>query len=183
MPTNTNILLIRHAEKPDDDTDPTLAVPGQERAQAYVVYFQNYAIGSKPLKLDSIFVAENSKKSHRPKLTVTPLAEALGLKPNHDYKDKDVDGAAKAILALGGDILVCWHHEEILPLAEQLGAPTAELPPKWPGDVFGWLLQLSFDASGALTVSVVDQKLMYDDYGKEPLAVLEPATPPPTGPS
>jgi hypothetical protein len=172
MPTNTNVLLIRHAEKPDDDDDTGLAVPGQERAQAYVVYFQNYAIGSHPVKLDAIFASSDSKKSHRPRLTVTPLAEALGLEIDLKYADKDVKGAAAAILALdGADVLVCWHHGEILELAHRLGAPHHTLPPKWPGDVFGWLLQLSFDGKGELSVSVVDQKLMYDDHGQAPPAL------------
>jgi hypothetical protein len=167
MPKNTNVLMIRHAEKPDDDKDPTLAVPGQERAQAYVVYFQHYPSSSKPLRLDHVFAARDSKESHRPRLTVTPLAEALDLLIDLNYPDGDVKGAAKAILALdGANVLVCWHHGKILELAHKLGAPKQTLPPKWPGDVFGWLLQLSFDAHGKLSVSVVDQKLMYDDHGK-----------------
>jgi phosphohistidine phosphatase SixA len=172
MPTNTNVLLIRHAEKPDDDHDKGLAVAGQERAQAYVVYFRNYPSQAHPLKLDHVFAAQDSGKSHRPRLTITPLAEALDLVIDLDYEDKDVKGAAAAILALDdANVLVCWHHGEILELAHKLGAPHHTLPPKWPGDVFGWLLQLSFDAKGKLSVSVVDQQLMYDDYGKPPPAL------------
>jgi hypothetical protein len=169
MPTNTNVLMIRHAEKPDDDKDPTLAVPGQERAQAYLVYFQNYAIGTRPVRLDYIFAAKDSAESRRPRLTVTPLAEALGLVVDLEYEDKDVRDAAAAILRLdGADVLVCWHHGEILELAQRLGAPKHLLPSKWPGNVFGWVLQLGFDGHGKLSVAVVDQKLMYDDHGKKP---------------
>jgi phosphohistidine phosphatase SixA len=169
MPKSTNVLLIRHAEKPDDDSDRTLAVAGQERAQAYVVYFQNYPSATSPLRLDYIFAARDSSKSQRPRLTVTPLAQALYLAIDLSYPDDDVDGAAKAILALdGANVLVCWHHGKILDLALALGAPKDVLPPKWPGHVFGWLLDLSFDADGKLSVSVVDQKLMHDDHGKPP---------------
>jgi hypothetical protein len=50
MTKNTNILLIRHAEKPDSGIG--LAVAGQERAQAYVVYFQNYLINSNLVTLN-----------------------------------------------------------------------------------------------------------------------------------
>jgi hypothetical protein len=170
MPTNTNVLLIRHAEKPDDG-DTGLAVAGQERAQAYVVFFQNYAIGSHPVKLGAIFASSDSKKSHRPRLTVTPLAEALGLAIDLKYADDDVKAAAAAILELDGiDVLVCWHHGKILELAHKLGAPKHTLPPKWPGHVFGWLLELRFDGHGKLAVEVVDQKLMYDDHGQPPPA-------------
>jgi phosphohistidine phosphatase SixA len=169
MPTSTNVLLIRHAEKPTDDKDRTLAVPGQERAQAYVVYFQSYPSVSQPLRLDYVFAAQDSPASQRPRLTVTPLAQALYLAINVDYPEKDVAGAAKAILALdGANVLVCWHHGEILALAQALGAPASTLPSKWPGHVFGWLLQLSFDSKGKLTVSTSNQELMYGDYGKDP---------------
>jgi phosphohistidine phosphatase SixA len=169
MPANTNVLLIRHAEKPSDDKDRTLAVPGQERAQAYVVYFQSYPSVSQPLRLDYIFAAQDSAASQRPRLTVTPLAQALYLSINVDYPEKDVAGAAKAILALdGANVLVCWHHEEILALAQALGASKSSLPPTWPGQVYGWLLQLSFDANGKLTVSTSNQELMYGDCGQDP---------------
>ena len=74
MPKNTNILMIRHAEKPDSGSD--LAVAGQERAQAYVVYFRNYSINSSLVKLDYLFAAANSSASQRPQLTIQPLAAA-----------------------------------------------------------------------------------------------------------
>jgi len=50
MPKNTNILMVRHAEKPDSGRD--LSVTGQERAQAYAVYFQNYVLNGTLLKLN-----------------------------------------------------------------------------------------------------------------------------------
>ena len=90
------------------------------------------------MRIDHIFAAKDSTKSHRPKLTVKPLAKALGIRPNHHYEDKDTTGAAAAIAKLDdAQILVCWHHGEILELAKKLGAPKHTLPPKWPGDVFG----------------------------------------------
>ena len=50
MPKNTNILMVRHAEKPDSGRD--LSVTGQERAQAYAVYFQNYILNGTVLELN-----------------------------------------------------------------------------------------------------------------------------------
>ena len=72
MPKNTNILMIRHGEKPKSGTG--LAVAGQERAQAYSIYFQNYLLNSSPVKLNHLFAAANSNASHRPVLTITPLS-------------------------------------------------------------------------------------------------------------
>jgi hypothetical protein len=50
MPKNSNILMVRHAEKPDSGKD--LSVTGQERAHAYAVYFQNYVLNGTLLKLN-----------------------------------------------------------------------------------------------------------------------------------
>ena len=96
MPKNTNILMIRHGEKPKSGTG--LAVAGQERAQAYSIYFQNYLLNSSPVKLNYLFAAANSNASHRPVLTITPLSTATGLKINQKHKDKDYQKVATDIL-------------------------------------------------------------------------------------
>jgi hypothetical protein len=179
MPKNANILLVRHGEKPQSGTG--LAPAGQARAQAYVAYFQNYAIGGTPIKLQYIFATADSDASHRPRLTVEPLAKALGLDINDKHADKDYATVADHLLSHGkydgSDVLVCWHHGEILDLAAALGASAGTLPPasnwpaKWPGDVFGWLLQLRYDAGGTLIPAqtlCLSQQLMYDDCGQQP---------------
>lgn len=179
MPTNANILLIRHAEKPATGTD--LAPAGQARAQAYVAYFQNYAIGGNLVKPQYIFAAADSDESHRPRLTVEPLAQALGLSIDDKHKDKDYAKVAEDLLTHpkydGSNVLVCWHHGEILDLAAALGASASTLPAsanwpaKWPGDVFGWVLQLCYDAGGKLIPAqtlCLSEQLMYDDCGQQP---------------
>lgn len=173
MPTNTNVLIIRHGEKPSDAHDPTLAVPGQERAQAYVVYFQNFSINATIIKLGYLFAAADSSESHRPRLTLEPLATALGLTIDHKHKDTAYGKVADDILQNSkydnANVLICWHHGEILQLAEALGAAASSLPSKWPGDVYGWLLQLTWDSAGTLAVApAINEQLMYDDYGKTP---------------
>ncbi len=180
MPKNTKILMVRHAEKPA--TGPDLAVPGQERAQAYVVYFQNYSINSSPVKLDYLFAAADSPESKRPRLTIQPLSTAIGLVINDKHKDKDYQTVANDILQNTKydkkNILICWHHGEILQLAAALGAkglpPASNWPtPPWPGEVFGWLLQICYDNAGKIIPTqtiCLNQKLMFDDYGKNPPA-------------
>lgn len=181
MPKNTNILMIRHAEKPHSGIG--LAVAGQERAQAYAIYFQNYSLNSNLVKLDYLFAAADSSESHRPRLTIQPLATAVGLDINDKHKDKDYQKVADDILQNSkydqSNILICWHHGEILDLAAALGAK--DLPsasnwptPPWPGKVYGWLLQLCYDDNGNILPSqtiCINQQLMYDDYGKNPPAV------------
>ena len=174
MPKNTTILLIRHAEKPDSGTG--LAVPGQERAAAYSIYFQNYTLSpdTDPIKLNYLFAAADSSDSDRPRLTITPLSKAIGKAIDNKYKDKDYQKAADDLLHHpkydNSNILICWHHSEILKLADALGANPGQLPPEpWPGDVFGWVLQLTYDDAGAVTqTQCFNEQLMYDDYGNVP---------------
>jgi hypothetical protein len=157
MPQNNTILLIRHAEKPESGN--LLGIAGQARAQAYVVYFQNYVRNAQPVTLHYLFAAADSDNSHRPRLTITPLANALGLPINDTFKDKDYQQLAQEIRGdtryNNTNILICWHHGEILDLAAALGVDADKLPHKaqwpkakpskkpWPKDVFGWVLQLT----------------------------------------
>ena len=182
MPKNAAILMVRHAEKPASDDDPTLAVPGQERAQAYVIYFQNYALGTTPRTISYIFAAADSDASHRPYLTIAPLAAALKLEIDAQHKDLDYQKVADDLLQNAkydnATTLICWHHGEILALAGALGVNPATLPPSahwppepWPDEVFGWVLQLVYDANGTIDPAqtcCLSQHLMYDDNGQEP---------------
>lgn len=178
MPKNTNIILIRHAEKPSVAKDPSLAVAGQERAQAYVVYFQNYPNSAAPLKWNYMFATAVSPDSNRPLLTIQPLSQALGLTINNSYADKDFKKVADDIKTNpeydNSNILICWHHGRILQLAHHLGAPKDKLPAKWAGAAFGWLIKLSFDSKGNLQKpSVINQNLMFDDNGNDPPVMVK----------
>src|SRR5579863_1551999 len=77
---DTTVLIVRHAEKPESGFGLTPA--GEERARAYVHYFQNLKIDSQSVKLDALFATADSKNSHRPRLTLTPLSETLHLPLN-----------------------------------------------------------------------------------------------------
>ncbi|HEX2204032.1 MAG TPA: hypothetical protein VHG91_12065 [Longimicrobium sp.] len=179
MPRNTTILLIRHAEKPA--SGPKLSAGGEARAQAYSVFFQGYPVDGAPVRPRFLFAAADSDASHRPRLTVEPLASALRLEINDKHADKDYAEVARHLLDHpkydDATVLVCWHHGEILQLAQALGAdagvlpPAAGWPPHWPGEVFGWVLQLRYDGAGRLVpgqTRCTSQRLMYDDCGQEP---------------
>jgi hypothetical protein len=175
MPSNTTVLLVRHAEKPE--AGPGLAVAGQERAQAYIAYFQNYMISDTPARYNYLFATADSHESCRPRLTIEPLAGALGLSINSNYADKSYGDLAKEILDHSkynnSIILICWHHGEILNLAEALGVSPQTLPassswpvPPWPEDVYGWLLQISYAENGTIIPAqtfCINEQLMYND--------------------
>jgi hypothetical protein len=166
---NTVVLIIRHAEKPDFGSG--LSAAGEERAQAYVNYFQNFLMDSNRLTLDYLFSAADSKESLRPRLTLEPLSKAMELKMDSRFKNKQFLELAHEIQnqAHGKNILICWHHGEIPQLLRALGADPAKLLPngKWPDAVFGWLIQLRYDANGHLMESkCINENLLPADANK-----------------
>jgi hypothetical protein len=170
---NTVILVIRHAEKPDNGYG--LSADGETRAKAYVKYFETFTINGQPLKLDYLFAAADSKESHRPRLTIEPTSKALGLAIDSRFKDKQFQEIASDIQSKphGKAILIAWRHGEIPPLLAALGADPAQVLPngKWPSDVFGWLIELRYDENGKLSdVKCINENLLPDDSNKHTLA-------------
>jgi hypothetical protein len=151
-PKNAVVLIIRHAE--DGGTGNDLAPRGHERAEAYKNYFLNFTVDSKRLEPAVIFAAKDSKKSHRPRLTVEPFAEAAKLKIDTRFDNNQSADLAADLRAnqQGKVILICWRHPYIPALLGALGAePKTFLPNgKWPGSVYDWVILLSFDQDGRL---------------------------------
>jgi hypothetical protein len=166
------ILIIRHAEKPP--SGPELTPAGVQRAEAYVNYFKNFPLDSQPLKLDSLIATADSKGSRRPRLTLTPLSQALKIPLDTRFKDKDYQGLADELRSTphGKHILICWHHGAIPNLVRALGADPASLIPdgEWPPSVFGWLIELRYDHDGRLMAGEckrINEHLMPDDAAAE----------------
>ena len=119
---NAVVLVIRHGEKPDKGQE--LSKAGKERAQAYVKYFENYTVDSQPFKPDYLFAAADSKDSQRPRLTLEPFSQAVGLKIDARFectKNQELADAIKKKPA-GKQYLICWHHTEIPHLLSALRA-------------------------------------------------------------
>jgi hypothetical protein len=137
------IILMRHAEKPDDKYDPNLTAQGTLRSREMVQFiFDHYG------KPDYIFAAANSHKSMRPSETAMPLSNAAGVPIDNTFKDDDFPALAKALLNdprfLGKTIVVIWHHGNIPEFANVLGAKDGTYPPRWSGHVFNQFLQLDY---------------------------------------
>jgi hypothetical protein len=154
-PKDAVVLIIRHAE--DADSGDGISPLGQERAEAYKDYFLNFTIDSKLREPDAIFAAKDSKKSHRPRLTMEPFAKAANVKINTHFGNTQSADLAADLRAnqQGKVILICWRHPYIPALLRALGAnPESFLPNgKWPGAVFNWIILLSFDQNGHLIPS------------------------------
>jgi broad specificity phosphatase PhoE len=151
-PKNSVILIIRHAENPGDGHG--LSPRGEERAKAYINYFQNLTVDSKQLQPNAVIVAADSKHSHRPRLTVQPFAKAAKLTIDSSIGNKQPADLAAELRAnhQGKVLLICWHHGQIPALLRALGAAPETLLPngKWPRDVYDWVIMATFDENGRL---------------------------------
>jgi hypothetical protein len=154
-PKNATVLIIRHAE--DAASGDGISPLGQERAEAYKNYFLNFTVDSKRREPEAIFAARDSKKSHRPRLTMEPFAKAANLKIDTRFGNDQSTTLATELRdnQQGKVILICWRHPYIPALLQALGANPATFLPngKWPGAVFDWIILLSFDKEGHLIPS------------------------------
>jgi broad specificity phosphatase PhoE len=144
------ILLIRHAEKPDNDQDIHLSPKGKARAEALPWLFRKTADRPDPLpRPDFLFATKESKHSNRPVETVTPLARELNLFLSADFEDNDFGQLAAELLTNPkyGDktVLVCWHHGRLPDLARALKA--MDVPDEFK-DHFDRVWVVAYDAQG-----------------------------------
>ena len=97
----------------------------------------NFTVDSKRLEPEAVFAAKDSKKSHRPRLTMEPFAKAAKLKIDTRFGNSQSADLAADLRAnqQGKVILICWRHPYIPALLGALGAnPETFLPNgKWPG--------------------------------------------------
>ena len=164
--TNATIVIIRHAEKPE--RGPELAPAGTRRAGAYADFFQRLELDGHPFRPDHLFCTADSNGSHRPRLTLEPLSRALKLPIDHRFANQNVAELGRELRARahGQNLLICWHHGKIPALLASLGAqPELVLPhAKWPDDVFGWMIELHYDATGRLLAArCLPENLMPED--------------------
>jgi hypothetical protein len=154
-PKDAVVLIIRHAE--DAGSGDGISPLGEKRAEAYKDYFLKFTVDSKQREPTVIFAAKDSKKSHRPRLTMEPFAKAAQLKIDTRFGNNQSADLAAELRAnqQGKVILICWRHPYMPALLQALGAnPESFLPNgKWPGAVFDWVILLSFDQDGHLIPS------------------------------
>ncbi len=149
------VLLIRHAEKPDDEADRGLTALGKKRADALPDLFTKSAARPDPLPTpDFIFAARASKSSNRSAETVAPLAKKLKLDPDTRYANDDYPKLAAELFSNkkyeGKTVLICWHHGNLPELAGELRAES--VPDKWKDSVFDRVWVVTYEqGKGKLT--------------------------------
>jgi hypothetical protein len=150
------ILLMRHAEKPDDDDDPYLSDAGRDRAARLAEF-----IPAKYGKPDFVFAAAESEKSMRSCLTMNPLCEAIDVPLDCGTRAKDYPRLASTLLSDDSYadklVVACWPHDQLPGLAAALNAPGGEYPDPWDPSVFNLLLQLDYSNGGPPAVTRVSE--------------------------
>jgi broad specificity phosphatase PhoE len=164
-----HILIIRHAEKPEGDTSVSLSTRGKERARALRNLFKKSETRPKKFPTpDFIFATKDSKNSHRPKETVTPLAKRLKLTIDDSYANADFKKLAKEILEnpkyAGKTVLICWHHGTMPELAQNLKATDA--PKHLKDTVFDRVWRIEYDKAGKARFRDMPQQLLAGDSAK-----------------
>lgn len=139
----TMILVMRHAERPADPSDPDLTKQGKARAKRLATY-----IPKEFGKPDFIFAAAISRHSARPYQTVLPLSKQTKVSIDAKIADNDYGVLAQKLLTkkryAGKSIVVCWHHGNIPSLMRMLGAPSGSYPNPWNHTVFNLILKVDF---------------------------------------
>lgn len=138
------IILMRHADKTDDSEDEDLSDAGMDRARHLATYIPE-TFG----KPDIVIATAESKHSDRPLETVQPLADALGLRIQHDFKNKEfvdlVDDIFNDPDYKNKTVVICWHHGNLPAIAALLGAPPGSYPDPWPADAYNIILDFQYD--------------------------------------
>jgi hypothetical protein len=143
-----HIILIRHAEKPVDQSDPHLSPAGVTRAERLVSFIKTdpamTALGT-PV---AIFATHTTKDGdgQRSQETVGPLGRALKLTVQTPVIGKDFAEIPKLLLEnpayAGKTVLICWNQEMIPALAGALGVKPK--PPNWKAEVFDRVYVISY---------------------------------------
>ncbi|NVZ19204.1 flagellar basal body-associated protein FliL [Pseudomonas costantinii] len=153
--SNVTVLIVRHAEKPDQG--PLLNARGEQRAAAYASYFDPLQLNGISIVPQRLIATRDSKDSARPRLTLTPLAQRLQLPIEQPYADDEVDKLVKSLRKSNQvkTVLIAWHHGHIDKLIAAFGGdgPALTGMKKWPESVYDWLIVLRFDDQGQLIES------------------------------
>ena len=157
QPVAPKIMVIRHAEKPNDagagvtpsglHDKTALTVRGWQRAGALIALFSPPpGISLHPSLATPRFLFASLASSQRPLQTIVPLSEKLRLAVAGGQRGQEEE-LVRQVRACDGPVLVSWQREQIPPLAKLLlaGSPDeATCPANWPAHRFDvtWIFDL-----------------------------------------
>jgi hypothetical protein len=165
------VLIIRHAEKPDDAEQGqgitelgehdrhSLTVRGWQRAGAWAALFGSATFGAAYPRPDAVYAASPDKTdtgdmvaTRRALQTVLPLCRRLHIEPIRRFGVTDEKHLVAEIKQLTGVVLVCWEHKKITAdiLPGFLGAQALpHMPAKWDAARYDVVVRLDRAQAGA----------------------------------
>lgn len=174
-PLAPKIMVIRHAEKPnevDGGVSPTglrdkaaLSVRGWQRAGALATLFSPPPdVTLHPALRTPRFLFASLASSQRPLQTLVPLSEKLEVPITGGQRGQEEE-LVRQVMACDGPVLISWQREQIPDLAKLLltGSPDeANRPASWPIHRFDvtWIFDLQ---SGVYRFSQLPQQLLAGD--------------------
>jgi len=141
------VILLRHAEEPDDESDVHLSERGRERARALVGFITTTPAVTNAGLPTALYANRMTRKgkSQRTRETLEPLATQLQLPIQTPYLAADYRELAYRVLTSpecdGKTVVICWVHEHLPELAAAFGIKPA--PPSWKSRVFDrvWVIR------------------------------------------
>jgi hypothetical protein len=142
------LIIIRHAEKPDDDQNPHLSAAGQDRARRLVKWLtQGKVLGTNGAPA-ALFAAKptRQRESLRCEETLEPTAQALGQHVRAPYRATDYEALADDLLHdpswRDRNVVVCWVHDFLPELPAAFGVKAKSL--KWKSDDYESVYLITF---------------------------------------
>lgn len=142
------IIVIRHAEKPRDETNPHLSSAGQSRALQLVPFITTDSSVSRFGTSVALFAPRPTRdgSGQRSLETLTPLATALKLDVQTPYRPAEYAVFARWLLKnpaySGRTVVIAWTHDEIPDLVAELGVTPKPL--RWKSKVFDLVYLITY---------------------------------------
>ncbi|MFO1512623.1 MAG: histidine phosphatase family protein [Verrucomicrobiota bacterium] len=141
------IILLRHAEKPDDPAALHLSARGEERARALVSLLGTNSTLTSNAPIVALYATRVTAHDHgqRTGETLAPLAKELGLPVQAPYESEHFSSLAHDILTNGNlrsnTVVICWTHHTLADLASAFGVKPKPAP--WKENTFDrlWIIK------------------------------------------
>jgi broad specificity phosphatase PhoE len=175
------VMLLRHAEKPlgagpphgvtvEGNPDPESLTPrGWQRAGALVGLFapDSSVVRSRRLSTPTHLFASQvgpQSSSARPRETLLPLGERLGLTVDARFRKEELASLVQAVEAIDGIVLIAWEHHLIPSITTMLVGGAASVPQVWPDDRYDvvWVVDDGGPGSGRRLRQVPEMVLAGD---------------------
>jgi broad specificity phosphatase PhoE len=185
------VMLLRHAEKPlgdgpphgvtiDGALDPESLTPrGWQRAGALVGLFLPDLVDGRSPNLPTpthLFASQiDGRSSQRPRETLLPLSERLGLVVDSRFPKEEVRELVHAVQTINEVVLIAWEHQLIPSIANMFAGDTSRVPQIWPDDRYDlvWVFENTGQGAG-IEFREVPQMLLAGDQ-PTPIGTAGPA--------